>query len=79
MDETAQRKLQRTLAEYSLARVEYHNASIALSTRSQTSGETQCPESLAEQSARARLLTLHDQISQLEASFWLGRAAPIAG
>ncbi len=70
-DETIQRKWQRTLAEYATARSEHQIACAVLSNRPQVFGETST-ESLAEQSAREKLLSLSDQMSQLEADFRLG-------
>ena len=69
--ETAQQKLQRIRAECAIARVEHQIAFSVLSPRPQPFGEAPSTQSLAEQKARLRLLTLHDQVSQLEADSWV--------
>jgi hypothetical protein len=76
-DETAQRKLQRIFAEYAIARVEHQIACSVLSNRPQPFGQTQSAESVAEQVARERLLSLHDQMTQLEADCGLDAADPV--
>jgi hypothetical protein len=71
MTETAQRKWQRVLAQYAIARAEHQIACSVLSNRPQVLGETQSPESSAEQRAREKLLSLRDEMAQLEADSWL--------
>jgi hypothetical protein len=79
-DETAQRRWQRTLAEYAIARAEHQIACFVLSNLAQAGhvGESPSPESLAEQRARDKLHNLRDQIAQLEADSALDAVGAIA-
>ena len=70
-DETTQRRWQRILAEYAIARVEHQIACFVLSNRPQPFGKPQSGESQAEQVARDKLMSLHDRMAQLEADSWL--------
>jgi hypothetical protein len=77
-DETAQRRWQRILAEYAIARAEHRIACSVLTARPHVFGEPQSAESLPEQKARGKLLNLRDQMSELEADFWLVPPAQVA-
>lgn len=76
-DETAQQKWQRTLAEYAIARAEHHIAFQVRADRAFASGliQSESVESLAEQTARRRLLSLREQLEQLEADSRLSAPA----
>jgi hypothetical protein len=69
-DETTQRKWQRILAEYAIARVEHQIACSLMSKRPQAFREAQSAEHLAEEIARDKLMKLRDQLAELEAAFY---------
>jgi hypothetical protein len=79
-DETAQRKWQRILGEYAIARAEYQIAYQVFATRPRSPdvAEWNSSEFLAEQESRAKLLRLRDQMAKLEADSWLDAPGAIA-
>ena len=79
-DETAQRKWQRILAEYAIARAEHQLACQVLTNRPRVgnSRESDSADSLSEQRARGRLLRLRDEMERLEADSWLDAPGAVA-
>jgi hypothetical protein len=79
-EETPQRKWQRILAEYALARTEHQLACFVLTNRPESGGleGLHSSESVAEQTARQKLLDLYDQMTLLEAASWLDAPGAIA-
>ena len=79
-DETAQRKWQRILAEYAIARAEYQIAyQVFLSRpRSGYARDTDCVEHVAERNARDRFLDVCERMSLLEADSWLDAPGALA-
>jgi hypothetical protein len=79
-NETAQRKWQRILAEYVIARAEYQIAYQLFLSRPRPGGvgDAECAEYLAEQKARNHLLDVHDRMALLEADSWLDAPGALA-
>ena len=79
-DETAQRKWQRILAEYAIARAEYQIAYQMFLSRPRPGHSTDVNslEHLAEQKARDHLLDVRERMSFLEADSWLDAPGALA-
>ena len=75
--EEPERKLQRILAEYAMARVEHHLACQVLANRPRTVPYLESAESRSELRAREKLLFVRDQLRELHAAPCRA-AAPLA-
>ena len=79
-DETAQQRWDRIRAEYAIARTEHRIAYEVLASRPRASDvrESASAESLAEQAARRRLLSLRDEMQRLGADLWVDSSGAVA-